>query len=164
MPTSTTDDLREQLALKDHINTYHWLADTFQWKDWSNLLSEDTVFEGVATGFVARGRKQALELLQPAIEDYYQRTQHIIVNLMFELADEKTATGHGNLLFTGVPHADKPQIHYTAGGFYQWRFVKTDRWRTQHTRLEFIWEGGTTPSNFNVGPIVSSMARPPARP
>jgi hypothetical protein len=37
--------LQEQFALYQHIQSYHWLADTWQWEEMSRLLTDDTEFE-----------------------------------------------------------------------------------------------------------------------
>ena len=136
----TLVELQEQLALKNHIDEYHWLADCYRWEEWAALFTEDMIFTHVASGQIVKGRKQALDLLRPPVVERFQRTQHVIVNLLFNLTGTHTAEGHGNLIFIGVEKSDAPHLNYKAGGFYQWEFVKTDRWRTSRTALEFIWD------------------------
>lgn len=37
--------LQEQFALYQHIQSYHWLADAWNWKEMAKLLAEDIEFE-----------------------------------------------------------------------------------------------------------------------
>jgi hypothetical protein len=47
MSTQNTglEQLQEQFALYQHIQVYHWLADTWQWQEMSKLFSDDTEYE-----------------------------------------------------------------------------------------------------------------------
>ena len=137
-------EIREELALRRHMNNYHWLADNWRWDDWAQLLTEDSVFEHVSGGVTFRGRKEIRELCAGELERNYQACQHIIANCNFVLTSADTATGTGNLWFVGIPDTSHPKVNSSSGGRYQWKFVKTvDGWRTSHTRLHVVWEAGS---------------------
>lgn len=153
-------EIQEQLALRRHMDDYHWLADNWMWDDWVQLLTEDSVFEHVSGGVTFRGRKELRELCAGELERNYQACQHIIANCKFDLTSATTATGTGNLWFIGIPDTSRPSMNSMSGGRYQWEFIKTDEvWRTSHTRLQIVWESGSDiASMFNAPTTFAASA------
>lgn len=147
------EDLRQ---LNDLINTYHWVADHYRWDEWSELLTEDMVFEYIAKeSHVFRGIREMTDAWKSILESCYESSQHVIVNRFFEIGpDGKTATGHANGLYYMTFDLSKPHENYMAGGRYEWKFVKTDGdWKIQHTRLQLTWEYGKDLQHPMVGEV-----------
>jgi len=147
--------LEDDLALRQHINQYHWFADTFQWDQWAQLLSTDHVFEVVSADRTYNGRAETVARCRHGLESRYEACQHAIVNLRFELGDENHAAGFGNIIFVGIPPKNEPNRNYQSGGRYRWNFVKdAGKWLTSRTRIEFIWESNDVAvSNFFTTPV-----------
>ena len=136
----TVENLADQQSLRRHMDEYHWLADAYRWDEWKQLWTEDAIFEVVTGGRVYKGRDDIVGIQSERLEARYERTQHFIVNCAFDV-DGDHATGHGNLIFIGIPKASEPATNYVSGGLYNWEFKRTAAgWRSSHTRLEFLWE------------------------
>ena len=130
-------------ALKKVINVYHQRADRFDWNAWAESFTEDSVFVFAESFGTMTGRQQILDICRDSMDHIYGVMQHIMINLDFELTGQDTATGHGNLIFTGIPDAAKPDQFVQSGGRYDWQFRRTpDGWRIAHSQLEFIWNNG----------------------
>lgn len=148
--SSRLDRIEELAALEKLIHTYHWNADHFDWKAWSECFTEDATFELPDTFGTMRGRREIHDTCKGNMDAVYDAMQHVMVNLDFELTGPATATGHGNLVFTAVPDRKRPDRCFRSGGRYTWSFAKTpEGWRIADATLEFIWNnGGDTDAVF----------------
>ena len=142
-PTTPISHLEDQLALQNLINNYHWRADQFDWEGWADCFTEDAEF-AFTNGFgTMRGRQEIHDVCKGNMDHVYGAMQHVMVNLAFEITGENTATGHGNLIFTALPDATKPDVNFQSGGRYEWEFLRTPAgWRINKARLDFIWTNG----------------------
>ncbi|RVX68686.1 hypothetical protein B0A52_07113 [Exophiala mesophila] len=157
--------LQEQFALYQHIQSYHWLADTWQWKEMSQLLAKDVEFEfdyvpseadqAEAGGIQLRaekviGAENVVAMFDNLVKPF-KKAMHVIVNTNFNISGS-TATGTANILFYGTPDLTKPHMCYSMGSRYHWKFCKEGpvspagtNWKTSYTRVEKIWENSTLP-------------------
>lgn len=156
MPNQTSseavDRLQDQLLLAKLINSYHWCADHFDWVGWADSFTEDAEFE-FAGGFgVMKGRQQIHDICKGNMDHVYDTMQHIMVNLDFEITGPDSATGHGNLIFSALPDATKPNQYYQSGGRYRWQFRRTPGgWKISRAHLEFLWNNGSDADQVFVG-------------
>lgn len=134
--------LEDKQALAEHMNHYCKTADRFDWADWAETFTEDSLFEFVGGFGDMRGRQTIHDTCKGSMDHVYDVMQHIMSNLDFEV-DGDTATGTGNLIFTGIMDTSKPTEYYMSGGRYRWNFTRTEAgWKIARTRLEFIWNNG----------------------
>lgn len=134
--------LEDKQALAEHMNLYCKTADRFDWADWADTFTEDSVFEFIGGFGDMRGRQTIHDTCKGSMDHVYAVMQHLMSNLDFEV-DGDNATGTGNLIFTGIMDAAKPTGYYMSGGRYQWKYRRTDAgWKIAHTKLEFIWNNG----------------------
>ena len=135
--------LEDQLQLRKLINVYHWRADHFDWQGWSETFTEDAVFDLPNSFGLLRGRKEIRDVCKGNMAHVYKIMQHIMVNLDFEVTGHDTATGHANLIFSGVADLNKPTEYVQSGGRYNWEFLRTkEGWRISKAHLVFLWSNG----------------------
>jgi len=141
--SSRLDRIEQLAALEKLINTYHWRADHFEWRAWADCFAEDATFNLPDTFGQMKGRQEIHDVCKGNMDHVYDIMQHVMVNLDFELTDADTATGTGNLIFTGVPDKNRPDQLYRSGGRYRWTFRKTaEGWRIADATLVFLWNSG----------------------
>lgn len=134
--------LEDKQALAEHMNHYCKTADRFDWATWAETFTEDSVFEFIGGFGDMQGRQTIHDTCKGSMDHVYDVMQHMMANLDFTV-DGDTATGTGNLIFTGIMDAAKPTEYYMSGGRYQWRYRRVGTgWKIAHTRLEFIWNNG----------------------
>lgn len=139
----TVEQLSDHLQLEKLINTYHWRADSLDWVGWSETFTEDAVFNLPNSFGLLKGRKEILEVCRGNMAHVYKIMQHIMINLDFELTGADSATGHANLIFTGVADPSEPTQYVQSGGRYVWEFRRTAAgWRIHKAHLDFIWNNG----------------------
>ena len=136
-------NFEDNLLLEKLINTYHWRADHFDWKGWSETFTEDAEFDLPNSFGMLKTRKQIHDVCKGNMDHVYKVMQHIMVNLDFEVTGADSATGHGNLIFTGISNPDQPSQFVQSGGRYKWEFRRTnDGWQICKAHLIFIWNNG----------------------
>lgn len=141
--------LEELAALEKLMNTYHWRVDQFDWDGWAECFTKDAVFELPNLFGKLNGQDEIVSTCKENMDDVYDEIQHIMINLDFELVDAETATGHGNLIFTGIENRNKPDEAYTTGGRYTWIYKKEEgAWRIHHSTCLFLWNNGASSSVF----------------
>jgi hypothetical protein len=151
-------ELEDQLGLGSLINSYHRRADRFDWTAWADCFTEDAEFDFANEFGTMCGRGAIHDVCKSNMDHVYEAMQHVMVNLDFEVTGSDTAIGHGNLIFTALPHADQPHQNFQSGGRYDWEFKRTaDGWRIAKARLEFIWTQGD-----NAGAVFSEADVPAA--
>jgi ketosteroid isomerase-like protein len=149
-------ELEDQLALTKLINSYHRRADAFDWEAWADCFTEDAEFDFANEFGTMCGRRVIHDVCKSNMDHVYEVMQHVMVNLDFEVTGADTAIGHGNLIFTALPHADQPHLNFQSGGRYDWEFKRTlDGWRIAKAHLDFIWSQGE-----NVGAVFSEGDAP----
>ena len=137
--------LEDLAALQKLMNTYHKTADAFQWAEWAESFTDDSEFEFVGDfGFPTMVGKQVIhDTCKGLMDDVYETMQHVMVNLDFDLTGPDTATGTGNIIFTALTDASKPDKYLMSGGRYKWQYKKTaNGWRIHRTTLHFFWNNG----------------------
>jgi SnoaL-like domain len=139
----TIEQLDDQLQLQKLMNTYGWRADQLDWKGWSQTFTEDAVFDLPNSFGLLKGRKQIHDVCKGNMAHVYKIMQHIMVNLDFEITGPNSATGRGNLIFSGVADPAVPTQFVQSGGRYNWKFKRTKAgWRIHRARLDFLWNNG----------------------
>lgn len=135
--------IEDELALKKLMNTYQRRADEFNWAEWAETFTEDSLFE-FEGGFGRMEGKQFIhDTCKAAMDPIYDDFQHYMVNLDFEIDGSDIATGTGNIIFVALTDSSKPTEIYMAGGRYRWKFARTtDGWRIKHTMLQWVWNNG----------------------
>lgn len=135
-------ELADRLEITDLISRYGQIADEKRFADSRSCCTEDIVAEyqfGRAEGVdvLAHYGHQAL--------DIFERTQHIISNVLIDLAGD-SAVVRANLLAVHIQHAADPGTHFDVGGRYRFEVVRTPPgWRISRLRCDVLWSRGDDP-------------------
>jgi hypothetical protein len=135
-------ELADRIEITDLISRYGQIADEKRFEDSRSCCTEDIVAEyhfGRAQGVdvLARYGRQALGA--------FERTQHIISNVLIDLAGD-SATVSANLLAVHIQRAEDPVTHFDLGGRYRFEVVRTPQgWRISRVRFDVLWSHGNDP-------------------
>ncbi len=137
-------DLEDRRALGDQVHRYARAVDS---RDWSALRAVfmpeiEADFRSFAGREVFRGSADDWVATIRATVGGMDATQHAMSNLMFDI-DGDRAQVHADLIAAHVLAQVRGEREYTVGGYYDWRFERTDGgWRCSRYVLTVSWDRG----------------------
>jgi hypothetical protein len=133
-------ELLDRAELSDLIGRYGLMADRRTFGEARSCFTEDVVAE------YPSGKAEGVETLAAFGEqalNAYERTQHVITNLLIDLDGDRARVG-ANLIAVHIPLASAPAVHFDTGCRYEFEAKRTlQGWRISRLRLEVLWTAGT---------------------
>ena len=141
-PEEQLQQLADRAAIADVVNRYATGLDTRDWVLYRSVFTAE--FDNYTSNSETPEHLRAddwVERWRPVFEGY-DATQHLISNHVFSISgDEATCVSY--LRARHVILNDGVADHYTIGGYYTNRFVRTDEgWKLCVRRLTVTWTEG----------------------
>ncbi|KIW99253.1 uncharacterized protein Z519_00916 [Cladophialophora bantiana CBS 173.52] len=100
-----------------------------------------------------KGRSNTAKALA-AITERFQRTQHNILNMDFDIeTSNATAIGRANIFWAAVTEQNGRYVTVQTGCRYTWKFKKSvdkGRWETDYTQVELVWVSSAPVEGFKL--------------